>query len=418
MTNDTVIEVSHVSKKFAKDLSHLMKYGFTDIAKNILGLDTHSEKLRKGEFWAVNNVSFKLKEGESLGIIGLNGSGKTTLLKLLDGIFTPDKGEVRVKGRVGALIAIGAGFHPMLTGRENIYINGTILGMSKKEIDEKFDEIVDFADIGDFLDAPIKTYSSGMFVRLGFAIAVHCEPDILLIDEILSVGDSSFQNKSLRKLNEVRQQAKVVVFVSHNLEHIRNLCDRILILHKGLPVFIGKPHEAIYKYQEIGHKKEANSLKRVRGFDRYLHHSSGDFSFIKGGVLNGSGDEINKIPFGEDITVFYEFQVKKSVEKIVLAASVINPKAICCIWQMSNDQNKTKYYDLSKGKYRLTVKFKKPMLMPGVYSPSISIRSGITGEVYEKVIGYVQPFVIKGKVFSRAQIISPESKWKLKKIEN
>ena len=148
-------------------------FGVTDIGRNLIGLSSHHDKLRKNEFWAVDNISFEVKKGETLGIIGPNGSGKTTMLKMINGIFWPDKGKITVKGKVGALIAVGAGFHPQLSGRENIYINGAILGMSRKEISKKFDDIVDFADIGDFLDTPVKHYSSGMFVRLGFAIAVH-----------------------------------------------------------------------------------------------------------------------------------------------------------------------------------------------------------------------------------------------------
>ncbi|MCK4325438.1 ABC transporter ATP-binding protein, partial [bacterium] len=184
--NDIAIKVEHVSKKFCKRLRHTMLYGTVDIARSTLGLLPHSGQLRVGEFWAVDDVSFELKRGETLGIIGPNGAGKTTVLKMLNGIFMPDKGKIIIKGRVGALIEVGAGFHPMLTGRENIYINGTILGMSKREIDKKFDDIVNFADIGDFIDSPVKHYSSGMYVRLGFAIAIHCEPDILLVDEVLA----------------------------------------------------------------------------------------------------------------------------------------------------------------------------------------------------------------------------------------
>jgi len=188
-SSDIAITVDHVSKKYCKSLKRSMLYGVTDIGRNTLGLSSHSGNLRKSEFWAVDDVSFEVKKGETLGIIGPNGSGKTTLLKMLNGIFWPDKGKITVKGRVGALIEVGAGFHPLLTGRENIYINAAILGMTKEEVDEKFDDIVEFADIGDFLDTPVKFYSRGMYVRLGFAVAVHCEPDILLVDEVLAVGD-------------------------------------------------------------------------------------------------------------------------------------------------------------------------------------------------------------------------------------
>jgi len=192
MQNDVIVEVDHLSKKYCKSLRRSMRYGIEDIGRNLLGLRSRSGVLREGEFWALNNISFQIKKGEVVGIIGPNGSGKTTLLKLLNGIFWPDQGKITVCGKIGVLIELGAGFHPSLTGRENIYINAAILGMTKDEVNEKFDSIIDFADIGDFIDTPVKHYSSGMFVRLGFAVAVHSDPDILLIDEVLAVGDVQF----------------------------------------------------------------------------------------------------------------------------------------------------------------------------------------------------------------------------------
>jgi lipopolysaccharide transport system ATP-binding protein len=248
MKKNVVIKVERVSKKFCKKINQTIQYGLLDIGKNILGIEGNANILRKEEFWALNNVSFEIKKGETLGIIGANGSGKSTLLKLLNGIMMPDKGKITVKGKVGALIAIGAGFHPMLTGRENIYINGTILGMSRKEIDRKFDEIIDFADIGDFLDTPVKNYSSGMYVRLGFAVAVHSEPDILLVDEVLSVGDVDFQKKSLQKMQEIAKSDKVVIFVSHNLESISSFTQRAIYLKNGQVQLISGTNRAVRKY--------------------------------------------------------------------------------------------------------------------------------------------------------------------------
>jgi len=417
MDDDIAIELDNVSKKYCKSLKRSMLYGFTDILKNTFGFSSHSEKLRKNEFWAVDDVSFEVKKGETLGIIGANGSGKTTLLKMLNGIFWPDKGKISINGRVGALIAVGAGFHPMMTGRENIYVNGAIMGMSKKEIDEKFDEIMEFADVGDFLDSPVKFYSSGMFVKLGFACAIHMEPEVLLIDEILSVGDLSFQNKSLRKLAEIRDKANAVVFVSHNLEHVRNLCDKILILDKGLPVFLGEANQAIQKYQEMSHEKEIQSLIRAKGFGIYFYHSSGDFYFIKGGILDEFNKPIEETRLGNDLKVFFEVAIKNDIEQVIFSASIVNTKGIACIWQMSNDENKTNYWNLSKGKYRLVVEFKSPNLAPGVYIPAISIRSGRTGEIYEKNLGYIKPFVVKSNIISHFAIIHPESTWNLNKIK-
>jgi len=240
-----------------------MLYGTYDLMRSMTGQQVHSDYLRKEEFWALENISFELKKGETLGIIGANGSGKTTLLRVLTGIFPPDKGEIVVKGRLGALVSVGAGFHPHMTGRENIYLNGVILGMTKHEIDANFESIVDFAEIGEFIDAPVSTYSSGMYVRLGFAIAIHCQPDILLIDEILSVGDLSFRNKSMRHMAQFREKAKGLIFISHNLEQVRVLCNRLIVLDKGKIVYSGETHAGIVWYEEMSRTMRLTSIKRV-----------------------------------------------------------------------------------------------------------------------------------------------------------
>ena len=197
----------------------------------------------------MKNISFELRKGETLGVIGANGSGKSTLLKLLNGIYMPDAGKITINGKVGALIQIGAGFNPMLTGRENIYINASILGMSKEEVDKNFDYIVEFADIGDFLDMPVKNYSSGMYVRLGFAIAVHSEPDILLVDEILAVGDRNFQIKCFRKMHELKKKQEIsIVMISHNEYTIREYTQRCVVLNDGKMLFYGDSEDAISLY--------------------------------------------------------------------------------------------------------------------------------------------------------------------------
>ncbi|GBE39708.1 teichoic acids export ATP-binding protein TagH [bacterium BMS3Bbin08] len=260
---NTVIKAENVSKKYCRSLKHVMLYGVHDIARNTLGLSSQSERLRDGEFWAVDDVSFEVKRGETLGIIGPNGSGKSTMLKLINGIFMPDKGRIEIKGRVGALIEVGAGFHPMLNGRENIYVNGAILGMSKKEIDKKFDEIVDFADIGEFIDAPVKHYSSGMVVRLGFAIAVHCEPDILLVDEVLAVGDVGFQNKCFNKVGELRKKGVTTILVSHNMHIISAFTINALVLNNSRATYFDSVVDAIKEYTNIFIDKQDSDIEKV-----------------------------------------------------------------------------------------------------------------------------------------------------------
>lgn len=245
MDKDVVIDAQGVSKKFCFSLKRSMYYGAHDIFRDTLCLRNKDVKLRKEEFWAVDDVSFKLRRGEAFGIIGPNGSGKTTMLKMLNGIIQPDRGSITVRGRTGALIALGAGFHPQLTGRENVYINGAILGMSKKEIDHKFDAIVDFSGIEEFLDTPVKHYSSGMFVRLGFSVAAHLDPDILLVDEVLAVGDVGFRAKSYEFIKQLQRDGVSIILISHNLPAVYETCSKTMLLWKGVSHFAGDTEAAI-----------------------------------------------------------------------------------------------------------------------------------------------------------------------------
>jgi lipopolysaccharide transport system ATP-binding protein len=256
MTNDTIVSVEHLYKKYCKSVKASMYYGIVDIARNTIGMSARSHRLRRNEFWALDDVSFEIKRGETLSIVGPNGSGKTTLLKMLNGIFWPDKGRVSIRGKVGALIEVGAGFHPLLTGKENIYVNAAILGMRKKEVDKKFDAIVGFADIGDFINVPVKYYSSGMFVRLGFAIAVHCEPDVMLIDEILAVGDIGFRVKCYNKIAELAKQCATVI-VSHDVSAMARISTKTIVVNKGTIIFQGLPDKAMQYYSSIFEQEKA-----------------------------------------------------------------------------------------------------------------------------------------------------------------
>lgn len=238
-----IIDVESVSKKYnlaTQTESKSIRNGFSDFFKST----------PKKEFYAVNDVSFSLQKGDKLGIIGNNGAGKSTLLKILSRITKPTDGKIQVKGKVASLLEVGTGFHPELTGRENIYLNGAILGMSKAEITSQFDQIVDFAgnQIAQFLDTPVKRYSSGMYVRLGFAISAHLNPEILIVDEVLAVGDADFQKKSLGKMKEVAANDRTILFVSHNLTAVANLCNKTLHLEKGRVKQFGETGEVINNY--------------------------------------------------------------------------------------------------------------------------------------------------------------------------
>lgn len=247
--SDVLIRVENVSKKFCRSLKRSLWYGVQDIAAEVIGQGS-SDKLRAGEFWALKDISFELRRGEALGLVGANGAGKTTLLRIISGLIKPDAGSLRIRGRVAPLIALGAGFNPILSGRENIYVNMAILGLTKAEIDQRFDEVVEFAEIGEAIDTPVQSYSSGMAARLGFACAIHTEPDILLIDEVLSVGDTRFQSKCYRKLDILRNRKVSIIMVSHNSEAILGVCHRAIYIEKGILKKDGYANIIISLYEE------------------------------------------------------------------------------------------------------------------------------------------------------------------------
>lgn len=246
---DPVVKVENISKKFCRTLKRSLWYGVKDLGAELIGRGNSHKALRKDEFWALRDISFELGHGDSIGLIGPNGAGKTTLLRILNGLIKPDSGRVELNGRLQALIALGAGFNPVLTGRENVYVNGAVLGISKAELNKRFDEIVDFSGIEQFIDMPVQSYSSGMAVRLGFAVAAHLDPDILLVDEVLAVGDISFQAKCRKRIQQLFKKGVVVILVSHNMHAINHLCDRTIVLENSNIIFDGETSEAIDIYR-------------------------------------------------------------------------------------------------------------------------------------------------------------------------
>jgi len=283
-------------------------------------MSTHSERLRAQEFWAVDEVSFAVEPGECLGIIGPNGAGKSTMLKMLNGILAPDRGCITVRGRVGALIEVGAGFHPLLTGRENIYVNGAILGMSKREIDRRLDEIIAFSGLEEFIDTPVKNYSSGMYVRLGFSVAAHVELEVLLVDEVLSVGDTAYQAKCLNKIGQMRDMGTAIVFVSHNMHHVSSFCNRVVYLNHGVPEHIGEPGAALAAYTadmisiEASSNGDDSDMGQVRGTGRIVIM---DISF-----LDRSGTPVKQIRCGDSVTVRVSYRSSGDIENPLLDVAI------------------------------------------------------------------------------------------------
>lgn len=303
---DTLISVETVSKKFCKSLKRSLWYGVKDLASEISGLRKERHTLRKQEFWAIKDLSFELKRGEILGLIGPNGAGKTTTLRLLNGLVKPDEGRITVRGRIGALIELGAGFNPVLTGRENIYVSAAVLGIPKKDIDKKLNDIIEFADIGDFIGAPVQSYSSGMKVRLGFAVAINLRPDIMLIDEVLAVGDLAFKNKCHDAIREIRESGTAFVFVSHNLSQVQALCDKAIYLKGGQAVMEGSTETVLSAYVTDS-SDQGVAVEYEPGTEDYLLMHDVQ-------LLDGKGEPINQIVSGDAITVRVTFEARRGLD--------------------------------------------------------------------------------------------------------
>lgn len=305
-----IIEVKHLSKQYNIGVDKTYKTfceSFTSAVRHPLKMLNNCH-MPNNTFWALKDVNFEVERGEVVGIIGRNGAGKSTLLKILSRITHPTEGEVHLRGRVGSLLEVGTGFHPELTGRENIYFNGAILGMKKREIDDKFDEIVKFSGVEKFLDTPVKRYSSGMQVRLAFSVAANLDPEILLVDEVLAVGDADFQKKCLGKMSEIAEGGRTVLFVSHNMGAIQNLCNSGIVLNAGNIVFKGEIQEAITNYlQKIQLKQSLDLINREdRKGDQFLRFSKVRF-------FNSSGIEIGHVISGEDLYIRIYYTAKREI---------------------------------------------------------------------------------------------------------
>jgi len=310
---DILVKVECAGKKFCRDLKKSLWYGAQDIVSELTPRISNIKRratLRPQEFWAVHDVSFELRRGECLGLIGRNGAGKTTLLKMLNGLIKPDSGRIEMQGQVGALIALGAGFNPILTGRENIYVNASILGLSKKEIDNKLEEVIDFAEIEEFIDSPVQTYSSGMRVRLGFSIvATAIEPDVLIIDEVLAVGDFDFKNKCFNRINELKKNGVASILVSHSMPNIMQYADFCLWLDKGRLKMNGPTNDVCSNY--ISSKfKDKNDIQLKKDLGKLYGGVFLDENQIKNVEVNFKDKNNNAVmeikPF-EQIWLNYSF---------------------------------------------------------------------------------------------------------------
>jgi len=317
MSNEILVKVESVSKKFCRDLKKSLWYGVQDIAGELLGRNGAKAELRSHEFWALRGVSFQLRRGETLGLIGHNGAGKSTLLKLLNGLIKPDKGRITVRGRVGGLLELGTGFNPILTGRENVYTSAALLGIPKRHVDRIMDDIIDFAQLRDFIDTPVLSYSSGMKVRLGFAVAAQLQPDVLLIDEVLAVGDIAFQARCHACLNELKRRGVATIFVSHNLSQLLYFCNRGMLLRQGQVVLDGLINEAVQSYQDqyavsaVGHTCDSAWVDTLRhtllGPQVYLADYVESVSVT---LEDGRGNELKETKPGTEALITFDLTLK------------------------------------------------------------------------------------------------------------
>lgn len=369
LANDTVIKVEGLHKKFCSHLRRSMFYGTLDVMRDMLGWRYDAGQLRPHEFWALADINMELKRGEALGIIGQNGSGKTTLLRILNGIFPPDRGTVAIRGRIGALLAVGAGFHPHMTGRENIRLNGTIMGMSRREIAKQFDAIVDFADIGNFLEAPVATYSSGMTVRLGFAIAIHAHPEIMLADEALAVGDLQFALKCYRKISEYRKNGGALMLVSHSMQLVRNTCQQALWIDKGVPVASGPTQGVCDSYEQFMIKKDGRRVGEAATGSGIINNDPLT-RIYKVSFLDAAGQDLREHRWGQPLTVRIHFDCQRRVRKPLFTVSLFNPENIQVISNYSSFDGQ--HWDQIEGRGYVDCLFASLPLRPSEYACMIT----------------------------------------------
>ena len=338
------------------------------------------------ELWALKDVSFEVKQGEVLGIIGRNGAGKSTLLKILSRVTAPTSGKIKVRGRVASLLEVGTGFHPELTGRENVYLNGAILGMTKQEVARKFDEIVDFAGVEKFIDTPVKRYSSGMYVRLAFAVAAHLDPEILVVDEVLAVGDAEFQKKCLGKMGEVAQGGRTVLFVSHNMAAVRSLCRTGVLFSSGKIQDIGSIDQIIASY--IGSTIEITAPYDVRPDNPNL-----PMQIVSVGVKNLSNEFAGKFSYLEPFCVEMNFLVREELRNYYVAIHLHDSELNSLIFLRDFEVDENLLQVRNPGKFCYKLNIPAPLLVPGQYY--ISVHVVLLGEGKKDEFNYGCPFEIQ-----------------------
>jgi len=379
---EPVINVEHLSKSYV--LRHKDQAGYSTLretlssgARNLFGKGAPAAT--RETFWALDDVSFQVNAGDRLGIIGRNGAGKSTLLKALSRIIAPTKGRITLEGRVASLLEVGTGFHPELSGRENVYLNGAILGMSREEIKSKFDEIVAFAEVEKFLDTPVKRYSSGMYVRLAFAVAAHLDPEILIVDEVLAVGDAAFQKKCMSRMRDVAGEGRTILFVSHNMAAIQNLCDKCIYMKNGQLITQGETEKVISSYLRSGAEAHQISLE-----DRKDRSGNGAIRFSSVLLKDGQGRAIPAFQSGMDATVVIRFTRKENKDlknlQVALALDDENGQRVA---HLNNELTNEIFESVGKDSDMIQISIPRFPFKQGMYT--ITLYASVNGETADWV---------------------------------
>ena len=409
---DSILSVQNVSKKFCRNLKKSYIYGLRDIFSEVVGAGRKSDQLRNQEFWAVKDVSLNVKRGESIGLVGVNGSGKSTLLRMLSGLMKADTGRIVARGKIAALIALGAGFNPLLSGRENVFINMAIFGLSRAQIADCFDEVVNFAEIWEAIDSPVRTYSSGMRARLGFACAIFTRPDILLLDEVLAVGDAMFRAKCYRQLAKMREQGTSFFLVSHNANAVLNLCNTAVFLEKGRMIMYDTAEAVISRYEEalLDYKADANRGAAAAAVATGSNQVDTELSIEKVSFIDDAGEPIAALASGQSASVCINCTVREPIENAIVIVMIRELNSGTeCVLNLSSERDK-KALPLAIGQQEIRLQLPYCGLSPNLYVMKVTVARR---PFY--VFDMVESFrfeVKKNKNMNQCQFYQPR-KWQL-----
>jgi lipopolysaccharide transport system ATP-binding protein len=412
----SAISLNNIGKSYilAHQQSRNHKYAklsdaIINLAKSVITTDLRERESTKEVFWALEDISFNVGFGERVGIIGRNGAGKSTLLKVISRITSPTKGSMSISGRVASLLEVGTGFHPELTGRENIFLNGAVLGMTKNDIRRQFDQIVDFSEVEKFLDTPVKHYSSGMYMRLAFSVAAHLEPDILIVDEVLAVGDATFQKKCLGKMREVGSEGRTVLFVSHNMGAITEFCNRAILLDQGHIAVDGTPQDVIPIYS-------GNTTDSDRSGIYHFPNTTGKSCTIQRVMLrNSAGESTNIFDLSDSIAIEIQYTALSNLAELQLTVTVIKD-GIELFHGFDNDEH-SEIMPTEPGIYVAVYQLPSKLLKEGVYS--LRITAGLPTELLEdidrgvtfEIVNHTESTYKKSYRYDRAGLIISPGKW-------